>query len=90
MRVGCLLFDSEASIEQQNALLGPSHQVAVVRNLEVWYAVLQLFVHVPEAGRDGHTHSHTEAHPMSLVGAVVGVLTEDNHLHLRDGIILPK
>ena len=87
MRVGCLLFDSEASVEQQDALFGPSHQVAVVRNLKVRYAVLQLFVHVPEARRDGHTHSHTEAHPMSLVGAVVGVLTDDNHLHLRDDIL---
>ena len=87
MRVGRLLFDSEASVEQQNALLGPPHQVAMVRNLKVRYAVFQLFVHVPEAGRDGHTHSHTEAHPVSLVGAVVGVLTEDNHLHLRDAIL---
>ena len=56
----------------------------MVGNLKVWQTALQLFIHVLEAGWDGHTHSYTEAHPVSLIGAVVGVLTDNHHLDLGD------
>ena len=64
-------------------MLRPPHQIAVVGHLEVLYTVTELLVHVPKTGRDGHTHSDAEAHPVSLVGAVVGILTEDHNLHLQ-------
>ena len=72
----------QAGIEQQDTLLGPAHEVAVAWAFELRHTIAQLLVHVLETRWNGHTHSHAEAHSMSLVGAVVRILSYDYHLYL--------
>ncbi len=45
----------------------------------------QLLVHVPQTGRSGHTHPHTEAKAVSLPWAVVWILPEHDHLDIVYG-----
>ena len=43
----------------------------------------QLFVHVYQRRGRGYAREHRKGQPVGLIRAVIGILTEDYHLHVR-------
>ncbi len=74
MGLWLFVFDSEASIEHEDSLPGPSHEEPMIRPLKSLHITPQLLVHVEEARGRGHAHTHTEGQAVSLSWAVVRVL----------------
>ncbi len=72
----------ERGVQEEDALVGPGREVAVPGEERRLVFVLQFLVHVEERGRDGDAGLHGEAEPVGLVGAVVGILPEDDDLDL--------
>ena len=70
-------------VQQKDALLGPLRQITVSGRCDA-QAVFDLFVNVAQAGRQGDVARHAEAEPHGLPRVVVGILSENNHLHLVD------
>ena len=68
-------------VEQQHALLGPAHEAPALgrRRAEVG---LYLLEYVDERRRKGHAVVHREAQSLRLPRLMVGVLADDNGLHL--------
>ena len=84
MRVGLCLPHSEHRVEHEDALLRPPRQAAVRRPLEGDLGVLlQLFVHVQEAGRRGDPALNAKGESVCLARAVVRVLAHNDD---RDGV----
>ena len=83
MTVGIVCLDSQASIEQKHTTIGPrSQQTTLVgRWGEIGIVLFDCQVDVLERGWSDSWRADREAEPMSLVGAVVGILTKDNNLH---------
>src|SRR5450631_4240440 len=69
------MLDRQYGIEQQNALLRPRHQAAVIgaRNAQV---TLEFLEDILQRWRRRHAGQHGEAKTMCLAGAVVGILAE--------------
>lgn len=72
--------DRQHRVEQEDALLGPRHQIAVVRDGQA-ELVVHLLVDVAQGRRRLHARLDREAQTVPLALAVVGVLAEDEHLH---------
>ena len=86
VRVGLAVLDREGGVEQEDALLRPLAEVAVLghRELDLLVAA-QVLVDVLERGRRRHWLEHAEAEPVRLAGLVVGILPDDDDLDGGDG-----
>ena len=84
MAGGLSLPHGEHRIEQQHTLLCPGGEVAAVGN-GLAHVLFQLFEDVFEAGRRLYPLLHRKAQTVSLLRSVVGVLTDDHHLHVQKG-----
>jgi len=80
MRAGIALLHRQRGIEHQHALIRPMLQIAVTRRIDVQIA-LELLENVLQRRRWRNARLHGEAQPMGLAGAVVGVLSENDHLN---------
>ena len=76
--------DCQRGVEQQDTLFGPTCQIATLRNGRP-QVLLYFFEDVLQGGRKLYAVLHREAKPMRLTWFMVGVLTNDNHLHLVEG-----
>ena len=76
--------DGERRVEQQDALTGPTLEIAVGRHRFAEVA-LDLFENIYQRRRHGHTRRHRETQAVGLTGAVVGILTEDDDLDFVKG-----
>ena len=74
----------ERCVEEQYALLGPAFQVAVGRGSDA-QIVVEFLEDVDERGRRLDADGHGEAEPVRLARIVVGVLPDDDRLHLVYG-----
>ena len=84
--VGCSGMgpDGEYGVQQEYALFGPGSETAVIRDLEP-HIVMQLLVDILQGGWDIHPFLYREAEPVSLPRFVIGILTDDHHLHPGKG-----
>ena len=82
--VGLVGPHRERGVEQQHALARPALQVAAGGHGSA-HVLLYLLEDVLQRGREGHAVLHREAQAVSLAGLVVGVLADDDHLHLVEG-----
>ncbi len=82
MRVCLACLHCEHSIEQEHPLLSPGDQMPMIGDHETRDIPGQFFVDVNQRRRHLNPGLHREAETMSLVGAVIGILPEDHHLHL--------
>jgi len=64
-------------------LLGPRFEIAASSSL-LSQIRFQLFVDVDEGGGQGDTIGNREGKSVGLAGAVIGVLTENDHFDLVD------
>ena len=74
----------ERGVEQQHALAGPPREVAVLRHGHA-KVIANLAEDVLQRRGEGHAGLHGEAQPMGLSRLMVGVLADDDHLHLVEG-----
>ncbi len=79
--VGLACAHRQHRVEEEHPLLGPRHQIPVVRDRQA-ELLLHLLVDVAQGGRRLHARPHGEAQAVPLPLAVVGVLAEDQDLHL--------
>ncbi len=98
MTVGHASLHGERSVEQQDALVGPCAEVAAVgqgrgTSHRPWIGTRhhhgrlselahQFLVDVEQRRREGNARLHREAQAMSLPRFVIGILSEDDNLHL--------
>ena len=71
----------EGGVQQQNPLLCPSREIAGHRNRST-KVLLYLLEDILKRRGKCHTVAHRETEPMCLPWAMIGVLTDDHHLHL--------
>lgn len=84
--VGLAVLDGERGVEQEDSLLRPLAEVAVLGHSELDLLVAaQVLVDVLQRGRRGHGFEHAEAESMGLSGLVVRVLADNDHLDAVDG-----
>ena len=74
----------ECGVQQQNPLLCPSREIAGHRNRST-KVLLYLLEDILKRRGKCHTVAHRETEPMCLPWAMIGILTDDHHLHLVDG-----
>ena len=74
----------QGGVQQQDSLLGPAFQVSVGRWRDA-KVVMKFLEDVDEGGRRVDSVGHREAQAVGLSWIVVGVLPDDNHLHLVHG-----
>ena len=79
MRGGAVGTDGQHRVEQQHPLFGPAVEIAAGGNGGS-RVVVNLLEDVAERGRKGNPVVHREAEAVGLPVAVVGVLSDDDHL----------
>ena len=80
VRTGLVGAYREGGVEQQDALPGPSGQVAARRH-GLAQVVMYFLENVDQRRGEGDAVVDGEAEPVSLSGAMVGVLPDDDDLH---------
>ena len=84
MGSGATVLDCQAGVQQKNALPCPAFKIAVPgkRQAEIG---LKFLVDILKRGRRHDALRHGKAQTVRLSGAVIGVLTKDDHLHVVEG-----
>ena len=78
----CLVCaDAEAGVEQEHSLPCPTGEVAALRH-RCSRLCLYLLEDIPERRRKGNAVLNGETKPVCLSVAMIGVLPQDDHLHL--------
>ena len=81
---GLMLADGETRVEQEDALSGPSHEVARSRDGRARLG-LHLLEDVLKRRREGDAVVHAETKSVGLPGTMIGVLPEYDDAHLVEG-----
>ena len=81
MRVCFVRPNRQHGVQHQHALLRPTRQIAVRRNLAAGI-VSEFTIDILQRRRQRHVSLHREAKPVSLPRAVVGILPQQEHLDL--------
>lgn len=84
VRTGLVFFNSEHGVEQEDAVLGPGAQVAVVGNRNAQVGV-EFFVNVLQGGGNAHTFGRRKRQAHGFAGIVVGVLPQDDNFDFVEG-----
>lgn len=84
MAHGVVGANGQRCVEQEDALFGPVGEITVAGDGHT-YVLVQFFEDVDEAGRRGDAFGDGEAKAVSLSGAVIGILTEQDDLDLFEG-----
>ncbi len=87
MAVGLMSPHREHGIQQQDALIRPMGEVAMLRNRHTERRV-QLLVDVLQRRRNPDPTTDGKAQPVGLTGAVVGVLAQDDDANSIEGCVL--
>lgn len=81
VRTGFVSAYGQGCIQQENALFGPAGQVAACRNISA-NVISYLFENILQGGWELNPIVDRETQSVSLSRSVVGVLTDDDYLHL--------
>ena len=81
MAVGSMGTDGQRGVEQQDTLFRPPRQVSRHRHGRP-QVISNLLEDVLQRRREGDAFLNREAQPMSLSGLMIGILANDDHLHL--------
>ena len=79
MRVGLTVLNGQRSIQEKNSLLGPFCEVSMRRCFCNVFERDEIFVHIFERRRWGNWLENTEAESMSLIGLMIGVLSNNDN-----------
>ena len=84
MGIGLVGVDSEDSIEEEDTLSGAPRQIPMARMNKTIDVCRQLFKYVFQTGWRWNWSLHTEAEPVSLIRAVIRILSQNDNLHISD------
>ena len=77
--------DGQHGVQQQHAVFCPVGQFAVLAGVVDAHIVLDLLEDVHQRRRRSHAFPHGKAEPVSLIGVVIGILSQDHCPHLGIG-----
>ena len=83
--VGRALLHGQHRVQQQYPVLCPVGQLAVLAGVVDAHIVLDLLEDVHQRRRRSHAFPHGKAEPVSLIGVVIGILSQDHCPHLGIG-----
>ena len=81
------IFHCECRVQEQDALLGPTHQTAFMhaQRLNRASVTLNFFENISQTGRDFLPLTHRKSQAFCLPWSVVRVLAQDDHAHFVEG-----